>query len=352
MLDERQTELVRPEWKHEDFHFYRWHQYDVTAVMCERDTLDITKITLESLLRFYPDLPILIIDGGSTDGSFEYVKLLELKYRSIRVWHRVGRNGHGTMLDEGIRKFITTKYFLLLDSDLMVHRGGWLEDMLMEIGQKNLYAIGTLMLVGESKEACGPPNDEADTLKYIHPSCGLFRTNVYLSLSPFIEHGAPLVNNMVDAKRKGLKVGYYPIEKYVSHLSGASWCDPRPIWRDDMDSISRPFFTFIARESITIDFLKVQSMRDFEIVIPYNIKHREKIFIHNLGYKEINNDVYLLRHKVHGEYIVEDNKEYDKTIDIEEIKRTLIAVDLPDEYIKGELKFIRRTLWQKRDCLY
>ena len=60
--------MIRPTWDFGDFHRNEWVKKDITVIVCERDTADITRLCLESLLRFYPDIPILIIDGGSIDG--------------------------------------------------------------------------------------------------------------------------------------------------------------------------------------------------------------------------------------------------------------------------------------------
>lgn len=351
MIDRRKTDLVRPCWDFDDYYRKVWRDADVTAIMCERDTADILKLTLESLLKFYPDLPLLVIDGGSTDDSVTYMLEKIIQYPNIKLWQRDGRNGHGTMLDEGIRKFITTKYVLLLDSDIIIRRGGWLEEMLQRMNAEDIYAIGTLMQVSFSGDGCSEPKDDSDILRYTHPSCALICREQYLTMRPFIEHGAPLYANMQDAQTNGLRVEYFPIEQYLAHLSGASWCDPRTIWKNDMGVHIRPFFTFIVDTTSDIPGLLMQKDSIFDIV-PIVSTHAERVVIHFIGYFDVNNSVYNLRHKVTGEYIcyMRDAKIKDEYF-VGQCRGLLINNGLPDRFTSNGFEFIKRQVWQMTDAL-
>lgn len=347
-----QSELVRPLWD-----FDKWHKENsfckqITAVICERDTADNLKLTVEALLRFYPDINILIVDGGSVDDSVNYARYKSALYPNVKVWERGGRNGHGTMMDEAIRDFIDTPYVLMYDSDVIAMRGGWLEELYdMLVSDSNMYASGTLMLVSYKNEACGPPHDENDVLRYIHPSCGLIKRDIYLTLKPFVEHGAPCCFNMIDAQDRGLRVGYFPIERYVAHLSGASWCVPKTMWRHDYDVLVRPFFTFIADKTTVLSGLTRQTDKDFEVVMASDQPVPDDIVIHFVGYFKPFNDIYALCYYVHGEYICRlKNFEIEFNY-IQTAKHILYTNNYPDRIDIGGLQFVKRKVWQLEDTL-
>lgn len=356
-MTQKTTPLIRPEWDYQEFHRKYWKD-SVTIVMAERDTTDVTKLCLESILRFYPDIPIVIVDGGSEDDSINYVRYLSKTRENITLWERFGRNGHGDMLNEGIRNYVTTKFVLIMDNDTIVHRGGWIEDMLAWMyastkEDKPIYALGSLMLVTYKGDGCGDPADESDVLRYTHPSCAMIRLEQYLQLRPFVEHGAPLVYNMKEAQDKGLRIEYFPVEKYVSHLSGASWTNPyRTIWKDDNDVFVRPFFTFIARDVNALLALQTQNDKDFEILLA-GTKGGGQYHIFNIGQHDVNNDLFPLRFRVHGHYICElTNVTY--ALDawhIKNLKQRLIASDLPEEMEINGMKLIKRKLWQSRESM-
>jgi len=350
----KQVKLIRPDWDYSQYHRDSWMGWNVTAIMCERDTADVTRLGIESLLRFYPDLPILIIDGGSKDDSLRHLRWLSHCHPNIRIWEREGRNGHGTMLNEGIRGFINTEYILLLDNDIIVRRGGWIEELVEALAESdNTYAIGTLMEVTDKNDGCGKPDGEGDILRYTHPSCSMVKRSMYLTMAPFVEHGAPLVFNMKTAKQRGYNVAYYPIDKYVAHLSGASWIKPyRPVWKDDMGVNSRPFITFLAGRDTDINPLVMQDNRDFEI-IPTGEWTKAKVHIFGHGSYDITNDLYAIRFRVHGEYIcrLRVTPGVIKDTLVSEVKMLLENTGYPDEFKYAGMHFIKRSLWQQRECL-
>lgn len=352
-MSEKVTPLIRPEWDFEEFHIQEWRKKDVTIVMAERDTANVTKLCLESLFRFYPDIPVVIVDGGSQDDSINYVRFLQASKQNVCLWERFGRNGHGDMLNEGIRNYVETKYALIMDNDCIVRRGGWIEEMLQIMNTTDIYALGSLMLVTYQGDGCGDPADESDVLRYTHPSCSMIRLSEYLQLAPFVEHGAPLVHNMKEAQDKGKRIEYFPVEKYVMHLSGASWTNPyRTMWRDDFDVNLRPFITFIVRDTSNLIVLQRQADKDFDIVLA-GTRGTDLIHIFNSGQKNVDNDLYPLRFKVQGEYVCELNlvsyglDDYHVT----NMKSKLIAAGLPDEIEINGMKIIKRKLWQSREAI-
>lgn len=351
-----QIAMVRPLWTHRQWFLDNDHLGDITVLVCQRKTVDLIRLTIESLLRFYPDIKIVVVDGDSRDDSTLYLRYKaittpNLKLVEIKVNDGHKHNSHGETMDFAIKNHITTKYVLLMDSDLVIERHGFIEGMKEQIENKGLYATGTLMLMSEKGEGCRPPDDENDILPYAHPSCSLYNAETYKTLRRFYDHGAPCCWNMIDAKHKGLKVGYFPIDKYVSHLSGASWCEPQTIWNHDHDVYLRPFVTFITDNHV--EALKTQTDRDFDIVDTAP-NANSFVVLHEDGIKRnITNNLYGMRFKVQGEYVcylspyIQDISE--KLVHL--VKLAAIAQNAPNELNVGGLVFYKRNYWQNKICL-
>lgn len=350
-----EVSLVRPfDFSSREYHLNKWKEKNITVLICQRNTNDLIRLGLESLLRFYPDIPILIVDGSSTDDSAFYLKYKSILNPNISVWTRSGVNSHGVTMDDALKKHIKTKYVLLMDSDVIIERPGIIEEMMNEFNKDNLlYAVGSLMLVTKSGHACGPPTNEKDILRYAHPSFSIYNAEKYHELkSPFVDHGAPCVYNMIEAEKRGLHIGYYPVDKYVSHLSGGSWTEPRTIWANDHNVFLRPFITFITGNGSHIDQLILQKDHDFNFITT-GMNEEKYIVVHGTLPSKFTNNLYNIRHNVSGEYIC-FLPDHLKSIDsnfTKLIKNNAIEKNMPDEMEIGGLKLIKRTLWQRRESL-
>lgn len=355
MDEKKEVSLVRPyDFCHKQYHINKWRELNITVLVCQRKTKDLISLCLESILRFYPDIPILIVDGNSQDESSVYIKQKTIKNENISVWNRDGINSHGLTMDEAIVKYIKTRYVLLCDSDIVIERGGIIEDMLNEFKKdSNIYAIGSLMLVTRSGHACGPPKSEDDILRYAHPSFSIYDTKIYHELNaPFTDHGAPCVYNMLEAEKRNLTIAYYPVDKYVSHLCGGSWTIPRVVWGDDHDVHIRPFVTFIIDNPIHIDKLKQQTDHDFDIVTTCHIE-QQNIVINGFPQNNFSNNLYDIRFNICGEYICNIPNELIviQPHFVAEIKRQTIDSEMPEEINVGGLICVSRKLWQKREAV-
>lgn len=75
---------------------------------------------LESLVKLYPELDILIIDDNSTDGTIDVIRRFSELYSNIHYIIRVDERGLGSALLRGYREAIKRgyKYLIQMDADL------------------------------------------------------------------------------------------------------------------------------------------------------------------------------------------------------------------------------------------
>lgn len=343
---------------------------DLTVLICQRKTPDVTKLCLESLLAWYPGIQVLVVDGDSKDESSMYLAMKQALYPNVRVHTYQGeRHSHGEIMDYALRQLITSRYVLLMDSDVVTMRGGWVEGMLNylentvfdgvtvmtkgvdvaieELADRVLsglpppprYAIGTVMSMGIKAEGCGPAENEEDTVLYAHPSLSMINREMYLTMEPFKDHGAPCIANMVDAKEKGYLVADYPVENVSLHLSGSSWTAPRTVWWHDNDVMVRPMLSII-------DSSAQYHGTDIEIIpVDYTPKRWDSIITWDMK-PTSNYDIvgFNIRFNVRGEYVVEGSVDMDE---IEQFRQAVIRS--ADDVIEiNGLEFIRRKEWHRR----
>lgn len=348
------VDLVRPFGIDKDYWIKYWIEKEITVLICQRQTPDLIKLTLSSLLQFYPDIPIIVVDGDSQDDSTIYLRYMAAKHSNIKVWERIGlRHSHGETLDQALRSHIKTKYCLMMDSDVITERGGWIEGMLKQFeDDPKLYATGTRMLVTRDGQACGAPKDRNDVLMYAHISTAIYHVPTYLTLKPAVDHGAAFCHNMTDAERKGFNIGYFPVDKYLSHLSGGSWCVPRTIWKNDFDVYLRPFVTFICTNENQLTELSAQTDHDFNIVTRGAFID-DNFVIHGAEPFHVSNYLYDIRFKVNGEYICLLNESVNN-LDADTVRKIkLLAIEMgaPDEMNFGGLELFERKFWQRTKAI-
>lgn len=357
MMNERVKELgiqvveqSRPVWKYHDYFTQFWKEFPVTFLVCQKNTKHLIQLCIESLQRFYPDVNILVVDDESNDDSVHYLRYKELTCPNLSVWWRTGGYiGHGTQLHQAVTEKITTKYVFIMDSDVIVERGGFLEEMMFRYSQNtNLYAIGAVQISSYSNNG-GEPFDEDDITLYANPQFSMIDRERYPELQPFLTDGTPLILNMKSARDKTLDVEYYPVERFSSHNSGSSWTEPRTVWMDDHDVKVRPFLTIIARADQTI--FNPQTDNDFDVVIaPQNKYTGKHIFTDGSPAFDVNSNIFPIRFNVHGEYVLDITKIENFSIPdtfIELLKIRVNENNVPNEVYLYDLKCVKRQYWQQ-----
>ncbi len=349
------VQQARPEWKFNGYFNQLGKEYPVTAVVCQRNTKELIQLLLESLLRFYPDLNIVVVDDNSNDDSLLYLQFMELKHPNIRVWYRNDGTyiGHGCQLHETMINYVETEYALILDSDVIIDRGGFLEEMIERFSKNpKLFAIGTLQYTSYANNG-GEPNTPEDAIPYGNPQLCLYHIPTYKELdAPFLTDGTPCILTAKAAYDAGLETEYYPTDKYSSHLGAGSWKNPRSVWNNDHDVYMRPFLTII------IDTLKPISVNQTDPDYNFVAIGEKREPIKNLPRhplmtdyepQEVTYKLYNIRFNVQGEYVLDcSNMESVRLPSdfIFQLKLKVIEEKLPDEIEVYGFNIFKRQHWQ------
>lgn len=231
---------------------------DVTMTIVNWRTLDLVRACAESLLHFYPEIQVLIIDNDSRDASTTWIgelarsagnvsavmnqghalhgvaaeKLPLLAIHDFRplvsaigfapgdreapfqekvlrgLW-RDGNVGHGPALHQAF-ELTKTRYAFALDSDCVVQAGGFIEEMLEIAVRESAYAIGRDVYLaprgGHSRQGFGGYH-------HVHTSVSLLDMEKYKTLLPYVLYGVSGILNMPDAQFKGYAIIDFPIGK-------------------------------------------------------------------------------------------------------------------------------------------
>ncbi|OFY62522.1 MAG: hypothetical protein A2Y71_10375 [Bacteroidetes bacterium RBG_13_42_15] len=157
----------------------------ITALTVNYNTPDVLDRLLSSFRKYY-DIPFLVIDGSDSDN---YKKIIRLKRKyEVKIIHFPYNIHHGPGMAFGI-KYIQTEKILLLDSDLIVLNGGFVEDLESKL-RADAYGIGDIQNVNE--RGLNVP----EGIKYIHPACTLINREIVLKFPLPASHGAPMIYAM------------------------------------------------------------------------------------------------------------------------------------------------------------
>jgi len=187
----------------------------VTAVIINFQTPDLTTTALSSFRTYYPSVPLLLIDNGSSDGSAETLATLIEQWPDTTSLIRNATNiHHGPAMDQAVRT-VRTPFVLFLDSDCEVVRGGFVEAMekLLQEDHRNYVSGKRIWMNERGFDVAETPGAHL----YIRPICMMLRRNIYLTLPPFERHGAPCLANFIGAARRGLRLLHFPVESHVRH---------------------------------------------------------------------------------------------------------------------------------------
>lgn len=163
---------------------------------------------VKSFRQFY-DNEILIVDGSNKE-KYERAKELLKDFESISIHHFGFNIHHGPGLAYGFHNLDCDK-ILVLDSDIIIYKGGFLELLENELKKEN-YGIGDVQRVdyngfniGSRKGAIGLKESESKSggIAYLHPAFMLINRDIALKWPMPIKHGAPMISTMTEIHKAG-----------------------------------------------------------------------------------------------------------------------------------------------------
>ncbi len=184
----------------------------VSAAVVNFQTPDLLETAVRSFNREYPNVPLLIVDNGSSDGSPDVIRTLQRELGpSIRTKLLSENRYHGPAMDLALRE-LDRRFVYVFDSDTETVRGGFLERMAMLGAEDNVYGVGKIAYVNRRGFAA-PTGIPVLVSAYM-----LVKREIYLKLPSFIHHGLPALENFRAAAEEGYRLEDFPIDDYVTHF--------------------------------------------------------------------------------------------------------------------------------------
>ena len=184
------------------------------ALVVSCDTIGLTKTCVETLREFYPDLRLILVDNGSTDGSREWIEQLA-KDELCRCILLKENTTHGPGLHRGMEMAVGD-FILILDSDTETLKGGFIEPMVhLFLSAPNVFAVGP---VGTGDITGTRPGD----YPIVHPCRMMLNRERYFLGRAFCHAGQPIHLAMRDARDRKDLLLHFPLNEYIKHYGGGT----------------------------------------------------------------------------------------------------------------------------------
>ncbi len=172
------------------------------------DTIPVISVSynsaelIEDLLgsfRAHYSNPVTIIDG-SGEQHYRAIEAVCAKYADVRFIHFDYNIHHGPGgMAWAFQNLDLKGRVLVLDSDIQVIRGGFLEDMAARL-KPGMYGVG---YVNHVNEGGFDVKYEEGAVRYLHPACMLLNMDVVHQWPMPTKHGAPMTEAMLALRRAG-----------------------------------------------------------------------------------------------------------------------------------------------------
>ncbi|MCK9544491.1 MAG: glycosyltransferase [Novosphingobium sp.] len=220
----------------------------VTGVCVTHNTKDLIERSFLSIRKFHPNMKIIIVDGSDNSPKGieckEYIKSIS-RDNTISIFP--GYNiGHGKGLALGIN-YVRTPFVLTFDSDIEMLKSPL--SRMLDMFEEGTYGVGYTEKadLGGHDFGARPDQVKFGSMKYLHPYFSLIQMREYNKYQPFIHHGAPAVNTMLDIHNRGLSDKVIKEFPGLGHSSGRSippsttWVgSPREFIKHDRDGTNIP----------------------------------------------------------------------------------------------------------------
>lgn len=214
-----------------------------SAIVVTIDNLAFTKLCLASLLANtdYPNLELIVVDNGSTDGTPEFLAELAGRHPAVLPIYNAENRGFGGANNQALAA-ASGDILVLLNNDTMV-APGWLSRLALRLADSRVGLAGpaTNRTCNEAQVAAGYQTygefldfakqlaerheGEARPIRMLAMFCAAFRRDLYERIGPLDErYGIGMFEDedyALAAKAAGFEVAWCP-EVYVHHAYHAS----------------------------------------------------------------------------------------------------------------------------------
>jgi len=174
----------------------------ITGITVCQNTKDFMERSYNSIRKFHPDMPIIIIDGSDPgDPCATYVRgLASIITTVISLGYNIG---HGRGLCMGIDK-AKTPYALIFDSDIEMLKSP--VEAMLAMMEEDTFGVGYIEKTGFDGYVYGVHANHVGEgwMPYLHPYFQLINVDNYKKYHRYVHHGAPCFLTMLDIYKKGL----------------------------------------------------------------------------------------------------------------------------------------------------
>jgi glycosyltransferase involved in cell wall biosynthesis len=223
----------------------------VCIVMPTRDKLELLKPCIESIFARtdYSAFELLLVDNGTTEhGAVEYLKHLTTNPR-VRILRDEGEFRFGRLNNIGVQN-TDAELIALLNNDLEVIEPDWLQEMVSQVTQPGVGAVGARLLYPDNRiqhagvilgvggvaahAHKGLPRENhgyfarailAQNLSTVTAACMVVRRSAYVGIGGFDEQNLRVAFNDVDLCLRlvnaGHRIVYTPYAELYHHESAS-----------------------------------------------------------------------------------------------------------------------------------
>ncbi|MDD5540159.1 MAG: glycosyltransferase family 2 protein [Candidatus Marinimicrobia bacterium] len=206
----------------------------ITGITVCQNTKDLMQRAYESVRRFHPDMPIIIIDGSdANDPCYFYTRSLQSNLTTVI---QPGYNiGHGRGMCLGIDE-AQTPYALIFDSDIEMLKSP--VDAMFAMMESDTFGVGYIEKTGYDGYEYGANliHEHQGWMRMLHPYFHLINIANYRKFHPYVHHGAPTYLTCFDIHKRGLSDKIIKEFPGLGHSSGKGWVwegKPREFIRHD-----------------------------------------------------------------------------------------------------------------------
>jgi hypothetical protein len=213
-----------------------------TICLVNYKTEELTRLCLRSIRKYtrYPH-EVIVVDNGSADSSLEYLRSLDwitLIERPPEDMTGTGSWAQGTALDLGLAA-CRTEFFLAMHSDAIVHKEGWLQELVAACGPDIACAgSGKLDLKPRWEILLKKFTDVKEWIRrrkgtanpfYIRAICAVYRTEIlrrekltFFNPENNMTCGREIYHKLEDAAYKMNVISPWKMAEYIYHLAHAT----------------------------------------------------------------------------------------------------------------------------------